>query len=232
MTDFRDSFGLITSEPNSELEENSLLFTIEHYFLLKELGLNPKKERNIINSALFTCDRGGGIFRQHPAELTGHDRYMSHDQLTAIVAYSKSENLKYHKQIWKEIKRQLLRYNNIEIPNNLKEKVLNGRLLHPRDILFAGCCNGNIICNVLIFILIVIMFISCWSKRKVIAYGAPTLKTDGKLLTFIRVRAIGYKWLINFFDWVIEKRFGSWSVVFKVYFRYSQHPNVVHSILI
>lgn len=223
MKDFYDSFGLIVEEPIREHSENSLLFTVENFFL------NPEDEKTkmLLMAILNICNETKGIYRQHPAKLTGHDEYMSHDQLTAIFCFSCYNNLQHHRRIWQEIKRQWLRYNNVNVPNTFKQKFFNERLLHPRDIIFYGICNENIICYLLFPILFLIMFISCWSKREVIAYGAPALKTDGKLLTYIRVRALGWKWLIKFFDFVIEKRFGSWKVIFKTYFRYENHPNVI-----
>jgi len=223
MKRFYDSFGLITEEPTRELSENSLLFTVENFFL------NPDNERRktFLSAILDICNEGKGIYRQHPAKLTGHDKYMSHDQLTAIFCFSYFNKLNAHKTIWKEMVRQFFRYNNVDVPKTFKDKIFNKRFLHPRDIIFYGICNKNIFCYLLFPILFLIMFISCWSKKEVIAYGAPALKTDGKLLTFIRVRALGWKWLIKFFDFIIEKRFGGWKVIFKTYFRYEDHPNIV-----
>ena len=84
MKRFYDSFGLITEEPTRELSENSLLFTVENFFL------NPDNERRktFLSAILDVCNEGEGIYRQHPAKLTGHDKYMSHDQLTAIFCFS------------------------------------------------------------------------------------------------------------------------------------------------
>lgn len=222
---FYDSFGLITEERTRENSENSLLFTVENFFLDK---MNYRRKM-FLENVLEICNEENGIYRQHPAKLTGHDQYMSHDQLTAIVCFSYYCGLKAHKEIWKEIKRQWLRYNNITVPTTIKEKIFNERLLHPRDIIFYGICNNNYMAFLCFPVLFIIMFISCWSKRTVISYGAPALKTDGKLLTFIRVRALNWKWLIKFFDFVIEKRFGGWEVIFRTYFRYEDHPNVILS---
>jgi hypothetical protein len=226
---FRDKFNLVTSEPNAELEESSLLFTVENYFLEIENKKDPSFNEEILKQILVICRENKGIYRQHPAQLTGHDQFMSHDQLTALFCFSYIMGLNHHIEIWDEIKRQLLRYNNINVPTTFKEKLRNKRYLHPRDIIFYGICNKNKIAYTAIPLLIIIMFISCWSKRKVMAYGAPALKTDGKLLTYIRIRALGWKWLNKFFDWIIKIRFGGWSKIFKVYFRREEHPNVVES---
>ena len=61
-----------------------------------------------------------------------------------------------------------------------------------------------------------------------IAHGGY-LDTDGKLLSFVRLNALNMKFLSNFFDWVVEKRFGSWHCLFKEYFQYEDHFNVIHS---
>ena len=229
---FRDNFNLITSEPDSKLEENSLLFTVEHFFLLREFIDSKNEEEDILVNCINTCRIKKGIFMQHPSGLSGDDRYMSHDQLTAIFAFSYYLGLEYHKEIWQEIKRQWLRYDNVNPPTKLRKKLFNERLLHPRDIIFYGYCDGGFIFKLLLPVLIIIMFVSCWSKRTVLAYGAPAIKTDGKLLTYIRIRSLRINWLNKFFDWIIKIRFGCWGNVFKIYFRYSHHPNVINSILI
>lgn len=225
---FYDDFGLINSRPDEKNSENALLFTVEHFFLTKSA-----QDYENIKESIEASRIGDGLFLQHPANtLQGEDRYMSHDQLTAIVAFSYHNDLDFHKEIWKEIKRQWFRYNNVEVPQTMWEMLTNRRFLHPRDIIFYGYCADSIIFYLTLPLLWIIMIISSFKMKKVRPHGT-FIATDGKLLNFVRCKAskknILWKlvWKLN--DYIVRKRIGTLHEVFKIYFPYEDHPNVIAS---
>jgi len=223
MDKFLDSYGLVLPHPGTEVRENSILFTVEHYMLTGE-------RKELVQDLIELCRTDKGLYSQHPSHaLQGKDRYMSHDQLTAMIAFSKMNDLDIHKEFWEEIKRQWYRYNNIDVPQTFMEKLLNKRFLHPRDIIFYSYCNKGLGGYLFFPILIIIMIISLWQKKEVIAHGEVCLDTDGKLLSYVRMKAIDNRVVTFLFNWIIKKRFGSWHNIFKEYFRYEDHPNVIAS---
>jgi len=171
-----------------------------------------------------------GIYAQHPShQLQGHDRYMSHDQLTAIFVLSTVNNTNVRFEIWEEIKRQWLRYNNVDNTDTVAEKWRNMRWVHPRDLIFYAYCVGSIWGKLLLPFLIIGLMINMWNKKQVNAHGGVFLDTDGKLLTFLRLKALNSTILNKMFDKIVKHRFGSWGFIFKTYFRYNDHPNVLES---
>lgn len=226
---FYDDFGLINAKPGEKNGENALLFTVEHFFLVQD-----KTERFSIRQAIHTCQNDTGIYEQNPARLLkGKDKYMSHDQLTAIIAFSYYNNLDIHIDIWNEIKRQWFRYNNMEIPQTFMEKLLNKRFLHPRDIIFYGYCAGSTTCKLLLPLLWLFMALSSIKTYKKRPHGV-FIATDGKILNFVRIKACMEKswlwklqWKLN--TWIVKKKLGSWNRVFNIYFPFDDHPNVTGS---
>ena len=79
------------------------------------------------------------------------------------------------------------------------------------------------------------MIVSCWQTHKVRG-GRKIIKTDGKILTFIRCIAMPMPitWLVC--NWLVLKRkrvtdhtvfkWSSWFTVFNTYYRLTEHPNV------
>lgn len=215
---FRDDFGLINSLPGRKNEENALLWTVEHYFLTKS-----EDDETVLKLAMYLCKIKTGIYEQHPCKsFTGDERYMSHDQLTAIAVSSYYFEQSHHLDIWNEIKRQGFRYNNVtpETPGN--------RYLHPRDIIFYGYLAGSIVCKLLLPILAIILIYSCLSRYK--DKEKTMLATDGKLLSFIRCqgtkdKSAFFKVLYKLLTLIVNMQFGSWKGVFEYYFKHPNHPN-------
>ena len=226
---FVDDFNLINSRPNEKNGENAFLFTTECYFLQRDITWF-----SFLIIALCKMRIKSGIYEQHPCNcFEGKDKYMSHDQLTAIFALSYSNKLGHHTEIWKEIKRQWFRYNNVEIPQTWKEKLVNKRFLHPRDIIFYGYCAGSWIWKLALPILWIFMLVSS-AKTYKIRGDQKFIATDGKLLNFVRLqatRSTSYLWNLQWYinTWIIKRKFGSWNKVFNIYFPYDQHPCVIAS---
>ena len=241
MSAFYDKFCLISANPDSSEGENNILYSVENYFL------NPTIEKKycIIN-CLNMMRLAPGIFKQHPGDvLQGEDLQMSRDQLIAIFAFSKKEGLDFHKEIWKEIKRQLLRYDNIKVPTTLKEKLLNfNGLFQPADLIFYGLCAGGLVWKLFLPIIWLIMVQSTLTKYKVrpewwnrlyfkikgIPYTyTKMIATDGKILTWVRCQVLPKQLLFNIHTYLIKKLFGSWHGVFEIFFPNIEHPNNVDS---
>lgn len=153
---YNDDWGLLSATPATAFGENNLLYSIEHYFLT-----SSTEDRVRIWAALENCRRSGGIFEQHPSHmLRGKDEFMSRDQLISIFAFCVATGFTYHKQIWKEIKRQWFRYNNINAPKTLWEKFKNFRLIMPGDLIFFGYCAGGFLWKLLFPFLCLSMLVS------------------------------------------------------------------------
>jgi hypothetical protein len=218
--EFLDSYGLITDTKNAIERENSLLWTAQHFFLTR----SPDTFTSLYN-AIQTCRTGQGLYAQHPSHnMKGDDVYLSHDQLTAIMCFSYDQNMYMHKEIWAEIKRQKFTY------NNTGDGTL--QLLHPRDIIYYGILCGSWMWYLLLPLLLLTLF---WSFRDFkIINGVKVPSTDGELLSFVRFACLKDKskfWnlLWKVYYWDVRRRFGSYSAVFKIYFPFPDHPNVIES---
>jgi hypothetical protein len=225
MKNFRDKYGLINSRSDEDNAENAILFTIQHYILT-----NEEYDVNIIHNALNNMRIAAGIMTQRPEShgISGHDHYMSHDNLTAIISFSYIQNSYYHKELWEEIKRQWFRYNNIDEIQGFYKKLLNPRFLHPRDILFYGTLCGGFLWKLLIPFTLFFMLIS-FNKRK-----GGVLKTDDDLLNFVKLSALRsqnwfWRQVWKFNMWKVRREFGSYHNVFRIYFKEEAHPNNVDS---
>lgn len=225
---FIDQCHLIRPHSEQESGENGILFTLEAYLLSKDEDL-----RKSLIFAIYFCRESKGIYKQTPMPMGGDERYMSHDQLTAFTVLSLLENLNVHSELWEEIKRQGLRYNNVDVTNNIKNWLQNNRFLHPRDILYYGYCNGSIICTLLLPLLFIILLENLRKKYKIIN-GEKVLETDGKLLNFIRVAPfknsrLSWKIYSKIQDFIIKKLYGGWHNIFKIYFKEEDHPCNIYS---
>jgi len=217
---FIDSYGMINSRPDEENAESSLLWTVENYFLGR-----PQTSLETLKAAIDKCEISKGIYDQNPSRsLPEADKYMSHDQLTAICALTYKEGLYAHRYIWDEIVRQGGRYDNIN-PENPSWS----RFLHPRDLIYYAYLNKNILGYLLLPILFVIMTLSCLSTWK--DKERTIIVTDGKLLAWVRCQAVMKNSLIwrifyAFITTIIRKKFkNGWEGVFNTYFYYPNHPN-------
>ncbi len=102
----------------------------------------------------------------------------------------------------------------------------NGRWwLHPRDVFFYFWCHNPRIGLFFLWISSLAMIISCIQKYKV-RNGVKYIKTDGKLLAFLRCRSFDLKITYAICTFFIErhKYFDSWNDVAKRYFKEEGHP--------
>jgi hypothetical protein len=190
------------------------------------------------------CHKSRGIYMQHPSGyFTGAEEFLSRDQLISIFSFSVKNELFFHIDLWREIKRQWFRYNNVQVPNTFWEKLTNTRFINPIDLIFYGNCAGCFLWKLLLPILWLAMLFTIMKKWKVrpefykrIYYTLRGVKyttvqllaTDGKLLTFIQCQAKKWK-IFKLFTFIIKKKFGSWNQVFRTFFPHEDHPNVIDS---
>lgn len=214
---FIDNYGLTNSKSGEKNAENALLWTAEH-ILLEEIkgikNIHSEARKGRFKQALDKCRVRAGLYHQNPSYALSepvhpHDRYMSPDQLTAICGMSSKYGWKYHKEIWKEIKRQGLKYDNVE-PDEPK------RWIHPRDLIFYGYCAGNPIAKLCIVFLALACIVSCMRKKE---------ETSGKLLAWTKCHILKEKSLVM--RWTLKacsKLVKSWKEVFCIYFPDSKNP--------
>ena len=212
---FYDSNNLIKSRKSEETAENAILWTYE-LLLLRELkGEDVEEEKGQFLDALLEMEIKRGLFHQNPAYSFDGDlqnRLMSHDQLTAITSASYRYGWRFHEEVWKEIKRQKLRYDNYR-PDNPE------RWLHPRDLIYYGILADSKIARLFVPILALICLISCLSKRR---------ETSGKILAWVRFQTLKKKSLTmrlasKVADFIIYLIHGSWADVFSIYFSSEGH---------
>lgn len=96
---------------------------------------------------------------------------------------------------------------------------------HPRDIVMYGYAKYPFLFWWLLWIPSICMIISCYQNYKVRG-GRKIIKTDGKILAFIRVKAFNMKITDRICTYLIKKNkfYGNWHEVFKRYFKETEHP--------
>lgn len=218
---YYNKYGTLNAQPclpDSEAEENSLLFSGLHLILLKLNKLPYEKELQDYIKYVELCRVGPGLFNQTPTPGP-NSIYSSHDSLTGLICVSKVFGLSYHTEIWKTIKKQWLRYDNVN-PDSPSWK----RIMHPRDIIFWGICADSLICKLLFPILFIIQAVASIQKYKY-RNDNKIWKTDGKILTWLRCRTL--KWTKSLY--IYEKLnkwfsgFNNYFHVFSVYYKID-HP--------
>ena len=205
-------YGTLNAYSHEEYAENSTLWTIEYIFMKELAGEDPEPKvielANFIEVFLKVED---GLYDQLPHKAGNHDDATSNDQITGFMALSCRYNLGFHKEIWKEIKRQTFRYDNLN-PESPSWK----RFLHPRDIIVYGMMAGSKLWYLLAPIVFIAALVSCMKPKGV---------TSGKLLIWTRINAIRNDWIrdmwLKFFNWVIR---GGYGHAFRVYFGRTGHP--------
>lgn len=100
---------------------------------------------------------------------------------------------------------------------------------HPRDFGFRMATKGGfwrVLAVPFLWITSVAMFISCFQDYKV-RNENKILKTDGKLLAWLRCQALCMPITFKICSAIIRrnKEFGSWKRCFEMYFKVPQHPN-------
>lgn len=213
---FINKYGMINAHSLDIVSENTILFTLE-YILLNPPDKSSMEKK--LENFIADCETMPGLYNQQPGLTFGKDRYMSHDTLTAIVAYSHLKGYNYHKKIWNHLKSHWFTYDNITAKTNFS------RIMHPRDILYYGYCAGNPICILLYPLLALFMIITCLQSYKV-RNGNKILKTDGKLISWVRCKCSSLNLTMKSLTFLLKlnSQFGNWNNVFRIYFKELEHP--------
>lgn len=97
--------------------------------------------------------------------------------------------------------------------------------LHPRDIAFYLYCHFKVLGLIFLPVVTLSMIVSCLQDYKY-RNGKRFLRTDGKLLTYLRCKKYNLKMTFWICDKIIKnkKLFGSWDRVFSIYFKNPSHP--------
>lgn len=97
--------------------------------------------------------------------------------------------------------------------------------LHPRDISFYFWCHHPILGLPFLWIASLAMIISCYQTYKVRG-GVKIVKTDGKLLTWMRCKSFNMPITFAICTWLIKRNpyFVTWNHVASIYFKNPKHP--------
>ena len=204
-----DKYGLIHAHKDRD-SENGILFTVE-YYLLKSLlkKLTDEDVKSFKIAIAYLRNDNGSYSATH-----GGGDHWSHDNHTAKVCMESF--LKLKSDIW--------------LPDWKKR-------VHPRDLVFYLFLTPYIgwLARPLLWIPALTMIISCIQDTKT-RQGRKIIKTDGKLLTFVRCISTRRKsWTMNLTwklcSWIIKHNspFNSWDNIFEMYFKEPEHPNRVLS---
>ena len=218
-----NKYGLLNAHEHEDVSENTPLFSLEHIILKKLAKEDPSHiEVSLIEYIEKLRNPSTNRFNNIPDILTGSDAYISHDQYTTICAFSHRHGLNYHKEFWSGVKYGT--YDNISGKFNVH------RVIHPRDLLYIGYLNDNILCKLLmpLFCLMTIqIFLSTYKVRN----GIKIIKTDGQLLTLVRNYGLNgksklFNWTFKLCEWISRRKFnGGYKGIFKMYFPFNNHPN-------
>jgi len=182
----------------------SLLFAAEYWVLKNKHrgGLEDyEKYKSAVAISYVRTEKG---FKDSPTT----QEPWSHDNHTGLVCLSKICGFKEHKQLYPSLWRTML---------------------HPRDLIFYSWAAGRWYSRIAWFFLwipMIAMVVTCLQDYKV-RNGQNILKTDGKILTWLRINSFNLpvtKWLCTL---AIRnnKEFGSWKRCFSIYFKDRGHPN-------
>ena len=232
--------NLINAHEGDIVAENTLLFSVQNVFL-KKLNKNDSSqlEEDIINFIEKMRNSSTNRFNNLPNVTEGHDKYISHDQYTALCAFSAYFNLDYHKEFSDKI--IFNTYDNISGEFNPK------RIIHPRDAIYIGRINDKMwakLCMPLLCLVTILSFIVKYKVRPTFwnwfmggfrETRRKIVKTDGQLLTFVRYMGLKnrsklFNITYKFCLWLAKFRFeGGMTGIFSHYFRPVDHPNNIEA---
>ena len=108
------------------------------------------------------------------------------------------------------------------------------QLDHPKDFIYLGFLKSPVLFFPLMWFVSLAMIVSCYQTFKY-KNGRAIIKTDGKILAFIRFTATKMPITEYVCTWLIKNKkhklkenvftFGSWSDIFIRYFKNVNHPN-------
>ena len=206
--DWFDKVGLIHLDrlPDVTNSENGPLFSAEFYLLYK-LTRTENNIHPMIYKSITSVNPNPKIYK--PSALGGE--HFSHDNMTGLYTmyYLAFKRCPKHLDIWTKYVR------------------------HPRDLCFFSYAKlahkegmlWNILHHLLLIIPALAMVISCFQRFKV-RNGKKIIKTDGKLLTFVRCYAFNLTKTKKVCEFILKKRgWTSWHHIFSTYFLRQDHPN-------
>ena len=199
---YSDKFFLTHLHPNPTVNgsENSPMFSALVWLLFEKIYGLKFKEKTVIKMIVDRYETEKG-YQTYTGEQ-GRAGNFSHDNMTGATTLHKLVDEK--PQLW---------------PYNFKQHS------HPRDIAFYLYAKLPFIFWFLIPIASLAMGVSCYQNYKYRG-GRQILKTDGKLLTFLRCEGHGLKFTFLLCSWFIYRnpKFGSWENISKIYFKDKEHP--------
>lgn len=232
MFSYFNKYGLLNSEFDvvERCDENAILYQLQYIQKLQledpsSIELNNRKQAAL--EYIKLCKIKDGLYNQRP----NNPEPISHDQLTSFIIISKLCNMKFHREIWEEIKRQKFGYNNFDS---------TWRPLHPRDIIYYGILCGCKLWWILYLPFLLISIISVWGTY----YTRPQIdiviknwlkngkweqntliESSAKLLSWTRCIILFPKTfkILSFFVFKTSI-FKSWKEVFSYYFKDQNHP--------
>jgi len=104
--------------------------------------------------------------------------------------------------------------------------IIHPQRFHPRDVAFYFACHYPGLKYLVLWITSIAMIISCAQTYKV-RNGKKIIKTDGKILSLLRILALDMKWTYKICTYLLQKNkhFVSWANCFKIYYAHNdQHP--------
>ena len=223
-----------TADHTGRGNENGILFLAEYYMFKEMLGIltidDKARFRDIcikmqsyrkVGEQITGCyDRGAG-----ESLIEDEPRTPSHDNMTAISAFSFKHDMKFHKDMLAHGRKYFWRFDNWDI-----DEPRWSRIMHPRDIIMWGFNGGSIVSKLFLPLLGLLLIQGCYSLYKV-RNGQKILKTDGQLLTFVRVYFTKDKsWGMKAIGWcchkMLEWRWGKdyFKQIFETYFKDPEHP--------
>lgn len=195
-----DKNGLM--EPTGE---NGSLYTVEYLLLCRNYRKLVFRDKYFITKTLesIVLDLFKYIFRveNNPTSENPTEPF-SHDNMTGILSLSYILDRKYHKKFFYKYW---------------------WRRIHPRDLGYYLYLY-NPLFKPLLLITSIAMIISCFPSYKIID-GAIVPRTDGKILSWIRLNTVRMPITAKICTWLIKKQFGSWKNVFSTFFKDKEHPN-------
>lgn len=121
--------------------ENSFLYGLQHFMLTNDAKRQVALTRYLTDVYYDSAHTHTLIYNNHVDETQAlKTPYVSHDQLTAYAVF----DMVARREIWEGMKAMKFRYDNLN-PQSPKMD----RLLHPRDILWFGIQNSDVVCTIL-----------------------------------------------------------------------------------
>lgn len=207
--------------------ENSFLYGLQHFILTNDAKRHIALNRYMTSVYYASMYAEALIYNNHVDESQASKTpYVSHDQLTAYAVFCPVARI----EIWEGLKAMKFRYDNLN-PAKPSWK----RLMHPRDILWFGIVNDNLICQILSPILYLMMLYTMLvPKRLKKRDGRWRLekKNSNEVLWWLRLQVmsgvIGYLFKRSY-NLLLRLRFKNLHGLMLDYYVDPEHPVCVAS---